>query len=863
MEIIKRFEGAERRGNAWILHMNCADVMVVFVTDEIVRLRTSFDRKFPEGSYVLMTTAWADRLDPLFEGDRTRVEPVIPAFTESESQLIYDTGKLRLVFTKEPVGFDLYDAEGTLLFRELHGSPAARDANRRINHYVCMEEDDCYYGFGEKAGPLNKNHMVVRERTTDAAGYDPQHSDTLYKHIPFYIRLGRRSRKAVGLFYHNLYESIFNMGCERCSYRRRYTIWQADGGDIDLFLLGGDSIARIVDNYTLLTGRPFLLPKRALGYQGSSMYYPELPKDSDDAVLEFIDTIRSEGFPIDGFHLSSGYTASGSKRYVFTWNRVRFKDPENYMRAMQAKGAENVPNIKPGILLTHPMMEEFDAADVFVKDSDDPQEKAVGSWWGGPGAYWDFTKPAARELWKSLLKENLIEVGTNSIWNDNCEYDGLMDMDAIVDYDGEGGRLSQFKSTMSTLMCRLSNEAVEEHDADARPYSVCRSGTSGVQHYAQTWCGDNMTNWETLRYNIPMITGMGLSGQPNEGADVGGFAGFAPEEELFVRWVQQGIFQARFSIHSANFDNTVTEPWMYRGSTKLIRDAILLRYRFVPYLYSLEYEASQTGAPFMRALVYEFQGDPNVYDESFDYMFGRSILVANVLEKGATTRRVYLPKGGRWYDMNDHYRMYEGGQTLDLPVTLASIPMFLREGGIVVMADNQPMNMERDAVRQLHLIIAPTGRSRSIHYGPADVDVLLEDGANRAGNASGCDPTASEFIMYDDDGRSNDYRKGISRRTTIHVSGADVIQVSFTAEGTYKDTVETVLVEMIRREQSPYWVDLNGERMNHFLNRRKFEAAQTGWYYSQTNRAVLIKYPNPEKDSSLAVSFEYFDLIGM
>ena len=111
---------------------------------------------------------------------------------------------------------------------------------------------------------------------------------------------------------------------------------------------------------------------------------------------------------------------------------------------------------------------------------------------------------------------------------------------------------------------------------------VCRSGSAGIQRYAQTWCGDNYTSWKSLKYNIPIITGMGLSGQPNEGADIGGFAGPAPTEELFVRWVQQGIFQARFSIHSASNDNTVTEPWMFRGSADLIRDAILLRYRFTP-----------------------------------------------------------------------------------------------------------------------------------------------------------------------------------------------------------------------------------------------------------------------------------------
>lgn len=832
MDICTQFMGLEPIGSQWLVHTNCADIKIIFVTDEIVRIRTSFDKEFAEESYVLMTTAWEDRLDPLFEGERTRVEPVKPAVEETKTEIVFDTGKVRLVLTKDPIGFDLYDGDGALLYSDLHGNPVSLDSNRRVTHYSCMEEDDCFYGFGEKAGVLNKNKMFLRERATDAMGYDAEKMDTLYKHIPFYIRLNRDTQKAVGVFYHNFYESCFNMGCEKSNYWHRYTYWQADGGDIDLFLLGGGTIRRIVDNYTLLTGRPILLPKRAIGYQGSSMYYPELEKDSDDAVLGFIDTIREEGFPIDGFHLSSGYTSVGNKRCVFTWNTTRFKDPSAYFHAMQDKGAENVPNIKPGILLCHPWFEEFLSKDVFVKDSKNPDQYAVGSWWGGPGAFWDFTKPEAREAWKSYVIKSLISVGTNSIWNDNCEYDSLLDKDVIVDFDGKGGTIGALKPLMSTLMCKLSNDAVKEHDANARPYSVCRSGSSGIQRYAQTWCGDNYTSWNTLKYNIPIITGMGLSGQPNEGADIGGFAGPAPEEELFVRWVQQGIFQARFSIHSASNDNTVTEPWMFQNSTELIRSAILLRYRMAPYLYSCEYEATQTGAPIMRALVYEFQDDKNTYDNSFDFLFGRSLLVANVIEKGAKSREVYLPAGCKWYDMNDNYRCYEGGQTIQVPVAMETIPMFLREGGILVMADNQLMNMEKDCVKDLHLIVAPAAEG-------------------------------SQFVMYDDDGRTNDYQKGLYRETKIQVSGTDVVNVAFTGEGSYPDTVETVLVEMIRKDRSPFWVTLGGEKLEHFLNRRKFEAADAGWYYSQTKKAVLVKYPNPKENSQLVVSFEDFDLIGM
>ena len=830
MYLCKEIQSMERLDGAFLFHTNCADIKVCFVTDEIVRVRVAFDRELAEESYILSTTAWEDRLDGLFGAERTRVQPVTPEVTVTDEAVTFQTAAVRLVAERSPLCFKLYDKDGTLLHSDLAGTPYILDSNRRVTHYSAMDEEDCFYGFGEKTGVLNKNKKFLRQRATDAMGYDAEKMDTLYKHIPFYIRLSRASRKAVGVFYNNFYESVFNMGCEKSNYWPRYSYWQADGGDIDLFLIAGGSIRRVVDNYTLLTGRPALLPKRALGYQGSSMYYPELEKDSDDAVLDFIDTIKEEGFPIDGFHLSSGYASQNGKRCFFTWNHDRFKDPRAYFAAMNEKGAQNVPNVKPGILLCHPRFDEFNARNVFVKDSEQ-DTYAVGKWWGGDGAFWDYTSPEGRQAWKDFLTEALIDVGTDSIWDDNCEYDSLQDKDARCCFDGKGGTIAQLKPIMSTLMCKTSAEAVVDHNPKARPYIVCRSGSAGIQKYAQTWCGDNYTSWKTLRYNIPIITGMGLSGQPNEGADIGGFYGPAPEEELFVRWVQNGIFQARFSIHSASNDNTVTEPWMYRGSAGLIRDAILLRYRFTPYLYSAEYEASRTGAPIMRPLVYEFQDDPNVYDESFEFLFGRDILVANVLEPGARTWKVYLPAGTRWYDWNNNFACYEGGQTIEIPVEISTIPLFLREGAIVPMAANQLMSMANDHMTSLHLTVVP-----------------------------GAD---SSYTLYDDDGVTNDFKAGVCRKTEITVSGASVVQVKFAAEGSYTDFVEDVTVEMVRKDRSPFWVALDGRKLEHYLNRRKFDAAAEGWYYSQTKRAVLVKYANPRRDAVLTISFEDFDLIGM
>ncbi len=897
MEILRKIESFTNEDGAYLLKGDAADIKLYFLTDEIIRIRASFDREFPEESYVLMTTAWQDRLDPLFEGERKRIEPVEPAVAQMEDRIFFNTGKLQLKVCCDPFELEVEDKNGNVLYSTEGLSGFVRDANRRLVSYARMDEEDVFYGFGEKTGPLNKNKRYLRERATDSFGYDPYRADTLYKHIPFYIKLERESSCAVGVFYHNFHESEFNMGCEKSNYWPRYNYFRCDGGDIDMFILGGSRISRIIDNYTLLTGRPALLPKRALGYQGSSMYYAELPRDCDEFLLKFVDTVHQEDIPIDGFHLSSGYTTVDGKRCVFCWNRDRFRNPAGYFEAMADAGAPNVPNVKPGVLLTHPEFAEFEKAGVFVKESgsgagsggdcaesagaaktqgaDGSEGIAIGKWWGGDGAYWDFTNPAARELWKKLLTERLVGLGADSIWNDNCEYDGILDGDAAVSFDGKGGRIGALKPIMATLMCKLSNEAIMEHDPEVRPYSVCRAGSSGIQRYAQTWCGDNFTSWESLRGNLPTILGMGLSGQPNEGSDIGGFAGAVPGMELFVRWVEQGIFQARFSIHSASDDNTVTEPWMYPEVTDIIRELIKFRYRMSPYLYSLEYEASKTGAPIMRPLVYEFQKDANVYDIDDEFMFGRDILVAPVMEEGADSRAVYLPKGTVWYDMNNNFMRHEGGQLGPVHADLDSVPMFIREGAIVPFALNQPMNLEKDKVTGLHLYLVPFSE----------------------------DPLAiSSYTLYEDDGVTNSYKEGNFCRTEITMYGYDSVDVDFRTEGNYENPVEDMLIEMVKKDRSPVkvWVKVaesNGTFLDdageggdgcpaggeaafegasafggtdegvsvlpHFLNKRQFDEADRGWYYNMSKRAVLIKYKNPRCDYKLKVSFEARDLLGM
>ena len=822
-----------KKDNYFSVMTNSVEIRILFLTDSILRIRAGFDGDFAEESYSLVMTAWEDRMDDFLKDRRTRVEAADAVLSDGDREAVIEGRILKVVVEKDPFRICVYDKEGTLLHADIVDLAYMEDSNHRRIHTSEISPEDCFYGFGEKSGDFNKAQKFMGMSPKDAMGYNPKETDSLYKHIPFYIKLNRGTRKAVGYFYHNTYECDFDMGREKSNYWKPHSRYRADGGDIDLFLIAGPAVRQVVERYTDLTGKSAMLPRYALGYLGSSMYYPELDENCDDAILDFIDTTKEENIPVDGFQLSSGYctveTDKGIKRCVFTWNKKRFKDPREFFAQMDKRGVSVSPNVKPGILLIHPKLDEMKAKGMFVKASDS-DEPGIGTWWGGKGVFADFTKPSTRTYWKEMLRENVLEYGTSSVWNDNCEYDSLVDKDCRCDFEGKGGTIGQLKSVMSNIMCHITDEAIHETFPNTRPYIVCRSGHCGIQRYAQTWAGDNLTCWDSLKYNIATILGMSLSGVANQGCDIGGFYGPSPEAELMVRWIQNGIFQPRFSIHSTNTDNTVTEPWMYGHCTYYIREAIGLRYQLSPYLYSLMERAHETGLPIMEPMCSAFQEDVKCYEEGVDFMFGDSLLVANVVEKDASTRKVYLPEGETFYDFHTR-TAYEGGRTVELPVDLGSIPLFVRSGAIIPMAEDRLDNLKTQQAEHIRILCA----------------------AGRDGR----------FDLYEDDGISMDYENGGYLKTSITMTAGERTVLNFHQEGHYETAVKTLYLDMIHREKAPYWVKADGETIPHFLHRRKFEEADCGWYYSQRLKSVQIKYLNPKKDYQVIVSFEQFDLIGM
>lgn len=575
------------------------------------------------------------------------------------------------------------------------GQEFARDAQRRaypydhdgaVYHYLIRREGEHYYGFGEKAGPLDKANLRMRMFNLDAMGYNAEHGDPLYKHIPFYITLVPEQDRAYGLFYDTFATCTFDMGKETDNYYETYRYFQAEMGDLDYYLIYGGNISEVVSRYMALIGRPALPPRWSLGYLASTMAYTEA-ENAQERLAEFVHLCQLHDIPCDLFHLSSGYTlGEDGKRYVFTWNRKRVPDPAQMVQTFHNAGIKVAANIKPFLLTTHPMYEEAAAQGLFIRQAqqDAPHLELL---WGGEGAYLDFTNPAAYDWWKQQIKEQLLAYGIDAIWNDNNEFEIWDDAARCFGF-GEEMPIGLARPLQTLLMARASYEALLEYYPDQRPFVISRAGCPGVQRYAQTWSGDNTSSWHTLKWNIPMGLSLSLSGMPNTGHDVGGFIGETiPEPELFVRWVQQGVFFPRFCIHSWHKDRSINEPWMHPDVLPIVREWIKFRYQLIPYLYSLLENMHQQGTPIMRPLCYQFPDDPQCDTESFNFMLGEYLLVASILGAGATACEVYLPAGTRWYDFYTRQE-YEGGQIIEVAAPLDKLPLFVREGGWEKIAHN-------------------------------------------------------------------------------------------------------------------------------------------------------------------------------
>jgi alpha-glucosidase len=234
-------------------------------------------------------------------------------------------------------------------------------------------------------------------------------------------------------------------------------------------------------------------------------------------------------------------------------------------------------------------------------------------------------------------------------------------------------------------MARSTFENVRKLRPEKRPFVLTRAGFAGIQRFSAVWSGDNYASWDHLALSIPMLTNLSVSGVPFVGGDVGGFND-RPSGELYTRWLQAAVLTPFLRSHSVGWAGN-KEPWEYGDEfTPINRTSIELRYRFLPYLYSLFYEHERTGHPVMRPLWYEYPDDTRTYLLSDEYLVGRDILIAPVVKEGMRWREVYLPTGTAWINWWTGEKL-EGGKQHRVDAPLDRLPLFVRVGAVIASQD--------------------------------------------------------------------------------------------------------------------------------------------------------------------------------
>ena len=569
-----------------------------------------------------------------------------------------------------------YFQDGKLLFSDR--APLAYNFEGEFGkgayHYVTRAQNEHIYGLGDKGGKLDKAGRAFRIETADCMGYDAAESDPLYKHIPFYIC--ENETGCYGLFYDTSATAYIDLGKEINNYYPPYKYCKTEEDCLVYYVFFGTKLS-VLRQFGHLCGKQAFPPKWSFDYCGSTMAYTDA-ENAQEEMDGFLEKLQSCDLTCKGFYLSSGYTSIGKQRYVFHWNRDKFPDPKGFLEQFAKKGIRMIPNIKPAFLDSHPLYDRVAKNGWFIKNPDG--SPFVTEFWDGLGSYLDFTNPKAFAFWKKQVKETLLDFGIQATWNDNNEFD-IRDCDALAQGFG-GGKIpaSLLRPTLTYLMVEASFEAQTAQNPALRPFLSTRSGGIGMRRKAQTWSGDNRTSFHDLRYCHYIGLTMSLSGLYFYGHDLGGFHGEMPSRELLLRWLQHGIFEPRFTIHSWNSDGSATMPWSYPDILDSVRNLFAQRKQLIPYLYNCAYRAVENEEP-INAPLFLYYDDEEAKNHEDCMLVGRDILAAFVFDEGKTTASVYLPKGDEWVLFG---KRYSGGQAvkLELPAD-APMPYFVRAGSVL------------------------------------------------------------------------------------------------------------------------------------------------------------------------------------
>lgn len=633
---------------------------------------------------------------------------------DNEKLDIYYKGKLVLSDYEKARKKSEKNPYEDLAIAELEGHTVGKDEEKTdaVTIIKKLGKDDAIYGLGDKPGCLNKRGYSYVNWNTDDPAPHVDSFKSLYKSIPFFIVLG--DEYCYGIFADNTYKTTFDFGYENTDY---YFV-EHEKGELDYYFMPGNDMAEVVGLYTSLTGTTPLYQRWIYGsHQSRWGYYTQ------DEVLDIADKFRELDIPCDVIHMDIDYM-NGYR--VFTFDDKKFPDVKGLSEKLADRGVKLISIIDPGVKKDEDyfMYKEGMEMDAFAHDTDGSvYENAV---WPGTSVFPDFTKQSVRSWWGDKTKI-LLEHGISGIWNDMNEpasFNGPLPDDVQFEY----GAHEKVHNIYGHFMAKATYEGLAKNDGGKRPFVLTRAAYAGSQKYCGGWTGDNHSIWAHIALSLEQVCNLSVSGLAMCGSDIGGF-GSDTTPELLVRFYEAAVFVPFFRNHSA-MGTRRQEPWQFDETTiDAVRKTVKLRYRFIPYIYDLAHECEKTGAPIVRLLVYEYPADKHVRNISDEYMLGSFVLVAPVIAPGKEAREVYLPDGD-WYDYYTGEK-YSGGRYILADAPLDKVPVFIKAGAIIPVADGEIRSTEDITEDKISILTYP-GKGSFLHYQDDNETFAYRNGAYNA-----------------------------------------------------------------------------------------------------------------------------------
>ncbi|MHA4808625.1 TIM-barrel domain-containing protein [Flavitalea flava] len=732
-----------RTGNVFVFHCtNGSKVSVKVCSREVIKISYA-----PSGSFKRNNASFA-----VIKEDLETISAGTVQMQEQRQTYEIHTGKIQIRIGKRPFRLDLFDKDGKLIVGDFKDSGLIREKDTaKIISYKTLRPDEQFFGLGEKAGPLNRRGRTYKMWNSDQPCYGPD-QDPLYKSIPFFL-----SSYRYGIFFDNTYKSEFifgkrsadggpaTSGADNSGPDNSFSFGAA-GGELVYYILAGKDYKDILEKYKQLTGSPIMPPKWALGFSQCRGLYTR-----EDQARNIAAEFRKRKIPCDIIYQDIGWT-DGLQN--FSWRKRNYTDPKGMLKTLDSLGFKMIVSQDPVISqATKEQWREADSLHFFTIDVRTGKSYDMPWPWGGNCGVVDFTNPAVADWWGAYQQKPLND-GVRGFWTDMGEpawsNEDAGDRLFMKHY---AGMHEEIHNVYGLTWDKIVKEQFEKRNPGKRIFQMTRSAYAGLQRYTFGWSGDSgngndvLEGWDRLAGQIPVGLSAGMGLLPFWACDISGYCGdiknYPAMAELYTRWLQFGVFNPLSRAHHEG-DNAA-EPWLFgKASEDACRAAIELKYQLFPYIYTYARVAHDKGLPLMRALLLEYPDDPEAVKADGEFLFGKELLVAPVVEKGAVTKKVYLPKG-EWIGFKDGQfngvqKYYTGGQWVTVDAPLSVTPLFVRRGSIIpMMPVMQFIHEQKSYPVALHI------------YPPA-----LNEKAS--------------FELYEDDGESLGYQKGEFARTTFRCS---------------------------------------------------------------------------------------------